>query len=389
MKKIVVSKNEAGQKLLKLLAKYLNTAPQSFLHKMLRKKNITLNGKKADGSELLKETDEVCLFLSDETIAGFQKENGAYTTSVEQKKVRETESVTAAGKKVCAEQNTEKQRIRFPKEFSDIRVIYEDDNVLLLNKPAGLLSQKATPEDVSVNEWVIDYMLKKGTLTQEAMQTFRPGVCNRLDRNTSGLITAGKSLIGLQTLSSLLKERTVHKDYVCIVRGAVKKAGSLKGYLEKDSKTNKVTVDKRGRSGKTMTKEADGQGKESYIETEYTPLMGNDRYTLLKVRLITGKTHQIRAHLASIGHPLIGDEKYGNREVNRDIRARFGLKYQLLHAAYLTFPKEMKECRALAGKVFFAPVPEVFEKITRSLFGKEYRWESGIQEDCAVPRSRN
>ena len=143
MKKIVVSRNEAGQKLLKLLAKYLNTAPASFLHKMLRKKNITLNGKKADGSELLRETDEVCLFLSDETILAFQ------------------------GKKTDDETTVERPiSIKRPKEASEIRVIYEDEDVLILNKPVGMLSQKAVPEDFSLNEWVIEYLLEKGKLTK-------------------------------------------------------------------------------------------------------------------------------------------------------------------------------------------------------------------------------
>lgn len=333
MKKIVVSKNEAGQKLLKLLAKYLNAAPQSFLHKMLRKKNITLNGKKADGSELLRETDEVCLFLSEETIASFQGKNSENTTAVEQKKT------------------TKK-----PKELSDIRVMYEDEDVLILNKPAGVLSQKAVPEDYSLNEWVIDYLLDQGKLSKEALQTFRPGVCNRLDRNTSGLITAGKSLAGLQTLSELFKERTVHKDYLCIVQGAVKNASRLQGYLEKDDRTNKVTVEAKKRSEES-----------SYIETEYTPVTANGKYTLLRVRLITGKTHQIRAHLASVGHPLLGDAKYGMPAENRQLRNRFGLKYQLLHAAYLEFPETLSACEELSGRKLSAPVPQQFLRIAKEL----------------------
>ncbi len=345
MRKIVVSKNEAGQKLLKLLAKYLNTAPQSFLHKMLRKKNITLNGKKADGSELLRETDEVCLFLSEETILSFQGKNADASMREEQKKT------------------TKK-----PKGLSDIRVVYEDEDVLILNKPAGVLSQKAVSEDYSVNEWVIDYLLEQGKLAKEELQTFRPGVCNRLDRNTSGLITAGKSLAGLQTLSALFKERTVHKDYLCIVQGSVKGASRLQGWLEKDARTNKVTVETKIRSEEG-----------SYIETEYTPVVTNGRYTLLRVRLITGKTHQIRAHLASVGHPLLGDTKYGNRTENQLLRERFGLKYQLLHAAYLEFPKKMSFCETLEGEAFSAPVPKLFERIAKEL---------GVYHRCLNEKNR-
>ncbi len=345
MKKIVVSKNEAGQKLLKLLAKYLNAAPQSFLHKMLRKKNITLNGKKADGSELLRETDEVCLFLSEETIASFQGKNADDTTTVEQRRI------------------TKK-----PKELSDIRVVYEDSDVLILNKPAGVLSQKAVRSDYSLNEWVIEYLLENGELKQEEMQTFRPGVCNRLDRNTSGLITTGKSLTGLQTLSVLFKERTVHKDYLCIVQGKVKQSGRLQGWLEKDARTNKVTAEVKKRSEDS-----------AYIETEYTPVAANGKYTLLRVRLITGKTHQIRAHLASVGHPLLGDTKYGNPAENKMLRERFGLKHQLLHAACLEFPQEMSACKTLAGKKFSAPVPKLFERIAKEL---------GVYDRCMAGEER-
>lgn len=344
MQQIDVSKNEAGQKLLKLLGKYLDAAPQSFLHKMLRKKNITLNGKKADGTELLKETDRVCLFLSEETIASFQKGAANRKTPSGTAKTSETGLPTLA------------QLYRKDKGLAQITVVYEDEDVLIVNKPAGVLSQKAAPTDVSVNEWVIAYLTEKKEFTEQQAKTFRPGICNRLDRNTSGLLLAGKSLAGLQTLSALLKERTVHKDYFCIVCGKVERKQRLKGYLVKNEKTNKVTVSEGN-------KVAEGD----YIETEYTPVATSGSFTLLRVRLITGKTHQIRAHLASEGHGLVGDMKYGNAEKNRDMQRRFGLKHQLLHAAYLEFPEQMENCSALSGKRFQAPVPESFLRIAKEL----------------------
>ncbi len=333
MKKISISKKEAGQKLLKLLAKYLNTAPQSFLHKMLRKKNITLNGKRADGSEILKETDEVCLFLSEETIASFRTK--------EKEKPEQRRKDGKAGR---------------PKELEGIRVVYEDADVLVLNKPTGVLSQKAVAEDVTVNEWVTEYLLNNKKLTKEELETFHPGICNRLDRNTSGLITAGKSIAGLQMLSKMFQEHSVRKEYFCIVCGTVEKPCSLKGFLEKDEKTNTVTV---------KPNRCSGEG--AYIETEYTPVAANKSYTLLKVRLITGKTHQIRAHLASVGHPLIGDVKYGSREKNREVKERFGLQHQLLHAAYLTFPERAECFHGLSGQCLYAPVPEQFAKIAKAM----------------------
>lgn len=344
MQQIDVSKNEAGQKLLKLLGKYLDAAPQSFLHKMLRKKNITLNGKKADGTELLKETDRVCLFLSEETIASFRK--GRTDTGVSDGGNKEPE----------ADLPTLAQLHRKEKGLAQITVVYEDEDVLIVNKPAGVLSQKAKPEDVSVNEWVLSYLAEKKELTTQQMQTFRPGICNRLDRNTSGLLLAGKSLVGLQTLSALLKERSVHKDYFCIVCGKVEHPRRLKGYLVKNEKTNKVTVSEGN-------KVAEGD----YIETEYTPVITSGAFTLLRVRLITGKTHQIRAHLAAEGHGLVGDNKYGSSGTNRELQKQFGLKHQLLHAAFLEFPEGMERCRALSGKRFFAPVPEQFLQIAKAL----------------------
>lgn len=335
MRKFVIAKNEAGQRLLKLLAKYLDAAPQSFLHKMLRKKNITLNGKKADGSEQLCEADEVCLFLSEETIALFQNKKKA------------AESAAEAGRQTQSGQT---------KAFSELRILYEDKDVLVLNKPVGVLSQKAAADDVSVNEWVTAYLLEKQELTAEEMQTFRPAVCNRLDRNTSGILLAGKSLSGLQTLSLLLKERSLQKNYYCIVCGRVEQKSRITGFLVKNERTNSVTV--------TKTKES---AEASRIETEYVPVKVSEQFTLLRVRLITGKTHQIRAHLASVGHPLIGDRKYGNAQVNRSMEQRFGLQNQLLHAAYIAFPKEMKTCGQLAGRAFSAPLPAVFEKIAKGL----------------------
>lgn len=179
MKELIIHDNEAGQRLDKLLRKYLSEAPGSFIYKMLRKKNIVLNGKKATGNEHLRKGDSVKLFLADDTITKFQ----------------------AAGKTV--EENI--------KNTVKLDVIYEDQNVIFINKPSGMLSQKAKETDVSVVENVTAYLLESGQLTKENLQTFRPSICNRLDRNTSGLIVAGKSLAGLQQMGELFKERTLKK----------------------------------------------------------------------------------------------------------------------------------------------------------------------------------
>ena len=205
MQKITVSSNEAGQRLDKLLGKYLSNAPMSFVYKMLRKKNIKLNGKKAQGNEKLTKGDLVEVFLSDDT---WQKFAGA----------------------PGAEKQLPADLARAMKSSIRLSVIYEDPDILILNKPSCMLSQKAAPSDLSLNEYMIAYLLKKGDLKLAELATFRPSVCNRLDRNTSGLVTAGKSLAGLQQLSEILRERTVKKYYLTIVDGVIKDRQKIEAF---------------------------------------------------------------------------------------------------------------------------------------------------------------
>lgn len=319
MRSITVNKNEAGQRLDKLLAKYLNLAGKGFLYKMMRKKNIVLNGKKCDGSEKLSEGDEIKLFLADETIEKFSE--------VKVQKVKKTK----------------------------LHIIYEDDHVLLINKPSGMLSQKAKEQDESLVEYLIDYLLDSGKLTKEDLRSFRPSVCNRLDRNTSGLVAAGCSLAGLQKLSAMFKDRSLHKYYLCVVSGSVLEKKRIEGFLKKDERTNQVTI-----SQKELPDSAP-------ICTEYEPLMEAGVYTLLKVTLITGRTHQIRAHLASIGHPIVGDMKYGNARVNEEAKRRYHIHSQMLHSWRLVFPQMEEPLAHLSGKSFTAPLPGEFTRVLGSL----------------------
>lgn len=329
MKEIRISDREEEQRLDKLLAKYLNKAPKSFIYKMLRKKNIKLNGKKASGNEKLKSGDVVCIYLADDTIATFREEPKAERTR------------------------------------ADLSVAYQDSNVLIINKPYGMLSQKSKPSDVSVNELIASYCLQHGILKESDLELFRPSICNRLDRNTTGLLIAGLSLEGLQTMAEVLKERTVKKYYYCIVKGTVKNSSRVSGFITKDRKENKVS----------FSEKADGSG--SRIETAYEPAACGGGFTLLRVELITGKTHQIRAHLAGMGFPLAGDTKYGDREANLWLKRKFGVKHQLLHCGCLVFPKEMKRCTELSGRTVTAQVPELFLKTAEELFGS-VSWEPGI-----------
>ena len=241
-------------------------------------------------------------------------------------------------------------------EKMDLDIVYEDDNILIINKPSGMLSQKAEASDVSVNEYIISYLVSTNKLSEEQLKTFKPGVCNRLDRNTSGLIIAGKSLKGLQTMSKMFKERTMDKYYFALVNGKIENKINIKGYLKKDEKTNKVTIYKK--------EQKDSQP----IETEYEPVLANDRITLLKVKLITGRTHQIRAHLSSVGHPLIGDYKYGNKKINDIYKKQYGIKDQMLHSRLTVFPKFTGDCDNLSGKEFTATLPDEFIKVLSNEF---------------------
>lgn len=318
MKEILISSQEANQRLDKFLSRYLKMAGNGFLHKMLRKKNIVLNGKKADGKELLKEGDQVKLFLADDTILKFQGQ-------------AETEESYPVSKKLS--------------------VLYEDKEVLILNKPAGMLSQQAKDKDISANEYMLGYLLSTGETTTKDFALYRPGICNRLDRNTSGLLIAAKTLPAAQKLSLVIKSHELEKNYLTVVGGVIHAGSYLKGYLQKDEKCNKVRVTKEYQDGS------------DFIETGYEPIQNNGKYTLLKVHLITGRTHQIRSHLSSIGHPVVGDTKYGNPEINQYFRKNYSLKNQLLHAWKITFPDNADLWNQLSQKTIEAPLPGLFNKI--------------------------
>ena len=304
MQKLKVASNEAGQRLDKLLSKYLSQAGKGFLYKMMRKKNITLNGKKCDGSERVEEGDEISLFLADETIEKF-------SAPLPELAALGKEKDRNSGK---AGKNGENGNRKKKQELS---IVYEDKNVLIVNKPSGMLSQKAKEGDVSLNEHILNYLIDSGHLPVSQLRTFRPSICNRLDRNTSGLVVAGTSLAGLQIMNGVLKDRSIHKGSVPIM-------------------------------------------------TEYVPVKSSDTATLLRVTLITGRSHQIRAHLASIGHPILGDFKYGDPKLNEQIQKKYKVRSQLLHSWKLVMPEKLAQpLDYLSGKEFIAPLPAAFKKVLK------------------------
>lgn len=375
MQSVTITKNQAGQRLDKFLKKYLPEAENSFLYKMLRKKNITLNGKKAEGKEMLAQEDVVCFFFSEETFAKFRgnsvSDQGQYGVRTAEKTGGQSGTETGTGdrsangkqtafNKMTKQVNGENDYLKAYRSLQGITVLYEDEDVLFVNKPVGVLTQKAKPNDSSLNEWLIGYLLEKGDITAEELQTFHPSVCNRLDRNTSGIVLCGKTLPGSQMLSRMIRDRIVSKFYHTICLGKVRQDAIIEGYLQKDEVANKVRISKT----KNENTAKDG---ESYIKTAYHPLQCSDKYTLLEVELITGKPHQIRAHLASIGHPIIGDYKYGNSKVNNSLKQQFGLEAQLLHARRIEFPVDFTVPEHLQGLVITAPYPKQFDALKRLL----------------------
>ena len=329
MIEIIVGKNESGQRLDRVLEKIFVNANTGFIFKMLRKKNITLNDKKADGKERLEIGASIKLWFSDES---FEKLSGKKAGDI-----KDLEKNPKVDKKST--------------ETFKSYIVYEDENTVIINKPAGLLSQKSNENDISVNDLLLDYL----EFDSKALNTFKPSICNRLDRNTSGLMVCGKTLEGLRVNNELIKTKAVSKYYLTLVKGRVEKLGSINAWLYKDEKTNKVTVKDKPFKGAGL------------IQTEYEVLDYFKDATLLLVKLITGKTHQIRAHLSSISHPIIGDFKYGDKSVNEKFKREYGIKSQLLHSFRLVYPNsdisDTYTFKALKGKCFEASYNNDFRKV--------------------------
>ena len=322
MIKITIGKNEQNQRLDKFLRKYLENAPLSFIYKTIRK-DVKVNGKRGREDTILQLDDELTLYISDDDMRKFKRKE---------------------------------RQVRAKRQF---RIAYEDENIIVVEKPFGLLTHgDHTEKKNHLTNQVVDYLIEKGDYNPRIERTFSPAPVNRLDRNTTGLVLFAKNYMALQELNSLMREKNrIRKYYMTIVSGNLKEKLVLRDRMVKDSRNNKVTVVSEDEEGLLM-------------ETIVTPVKSNDRYTLVQVEIITGRTHQIRAHLSKAGHPVIGDVKYGDRRVNSYVNKKFGLSTQLLHAYRLEFDLDGSKLEYLTGKSVEAQLPYEFMKIEKELLGR-------------------
>lgn len=321
-----ITENDDQQRLDRFLKKYFKNAPLSRIYKMIRK-DIKLNGKRAKEDTMLTEGDVLTVYISEE----------------------ERDSLCRSRKPAGVK-----------KQF---RIAYEDDNLIIVEKPFGLLVHGDGKEKKNtLANQVVDYLIEKGDYVPRKEKTFVPSPVNRLDRNTTGLVLFGKNSRALQSLNRMLREKGyVEKYYLTIVSGNLRRELVLSDYLTKDHETNTVTISSSPRAG----------AEEKSIETIARPVAWAKGYTLVEVELVTGRTHQIRAHMQKAGYPVIGDEKYGSRDVNAKIKKAFGLSTQFLHAYRLVFSDALPPLEYLAGKEFTAPLTENLEAIRAAIFDRK------------------
>ena len=313
MHTIKINKNDSGQRIDKFLTKKFRNMPLSLMYKYIRTKRIKLNGKRVKESNILMEDDVLTLFISDEF---FEKRNNDFSF----------------------------MRIK-PK----LEIVYEDDNILVVNKPAGLIVHSDANEEFNtlINH-IIAYLYNTGKYNPEDENSFTPSLCNRIDRNTQGLVIAAKNAAALKEMNEIIKNREVQKRYLCVVHGVpAQKSGTVKSFLKKDTDSNTVEVKQK----KDSTLDRQAVTKYTVIDTDRAKNL-----SLLEIELVTGRTHQIRAQMADIGHPLLGDGKYAE---NKDDR-KMGVSYQALCSYSIEFKirSEKPVLGYLDGKYLHTPKPE-------------------------------
>lgn len=316
MKQVTVGPNEANQRLDKFLRKYLNDAPLSFIYRLLRKKDVKVNNRRVEPSYVLQVEDLITIYIPDN----------------QWDKASSIPAFKALSK-------------------VDLEVCFEDDHLLVVNKPVGLVVQDEGERVESMTRLVLSYLIKDGSYDPKKSFGFIPGPAHRIDRNTSGLLVFGKTLPGLQALGVAFKEMDyLEKSYLALVVGIIKSDGKITTPLIKDADNATVRIARKNEVGMKA-------------ETDYFVLKNYPNFTLLRVILKTGRTHQIRVHLASIGHPLVGDGKYGDKVVNRQIFERFRWSNQFLHSERIKFNFVPEPLTYLNGMIITADLPLTHQQI--------------------------
>lgn len=287
MKSFIVGKNDAGRRLDKFIQKTMPTLPASLMYRYIRTKHIKVNRKKAEISTKLNEGDVVEAWISDEFFTKAEPKYDFLTAPI------------------------------------NLDVVYEDENIILVDKKQGVLVH---PDDKEYRDTLIGriqhYLYDKGEYNPDAENCFAPALANRIDRGTGGIVIAAKNAESLRILCDKIKEREIDKQYLAVIHGIpAKKEATLEGFLEKNENKNKVYL-KSSRDGDALS-----------IKTRYRVLASKNNLSLIEVDLLTGRTHQIRAHMASIGHPLLGDGKYGKLNADK----KLGFTRQALYSYKLTF----------------------------------------------------